>query len=400
MIFDTLSSEELTILRIVFEKKTISKEEIMAQSGFKSTTLNRLLEQLREQQLVVVCGEGESTGGRRPLLYSLNDAFGCYFIGINFGMHHIELALLHYSGRLVNLQSVLYSPDIVPETLLNEVGRMLDAACTEAGVEKREIFGGYVSVFCAVNYELGTIQNSVLARRIPPVWVGYPIRDRIRERIGIPLGIETTISSICAGEYIFGSCRGHARVAVMMCYHSIQMGCIQNGMLIRPAEDMDNPFAHMVIAMGGEECECGDYGCVGAYSSAPAIVRSFVSELKTGRDSVLREKAFADITIEDIMNAADGGDHLAAEVIVRAATVVSIAAMNYINLTDPDILVCAGILNEGCDLYFQTVRQTISRKLAYQNRQNRLTFAKRSASGRSAVGAAITAIEAAMGRLF
>ncbi len=400
MLLESLTKDEKAVLFAVQKKGSATKNEIMREVECKSTTLNRLLNELKKLSLVVVSGEGKSTGGRRPLKYRINESIPIFFMGINLGMNHIELALLHFSGRLLNMQSVEYKRTLKPEQFLTIVRQLYHTAVLEAKITPSAISGGCLSVFCAIDREKGVIQDSVQAKWLSSEWRGYPIKENVEKCIGIKLMADMSINAISVYEYLFGNCRGHNRMAVMMCYHSLHMGCIQNGMLIRSADDMDNAFAHMVISIGGKRCECGDYGCVGAYGSAPAIVKAFVYELRSGRDSSLRDKKPEQLDIYEILRAADEGDVLAGEVVVRAANMVAVAATNYISLTNPDVLVCAGLLNERSELFHRTLMDTIKRRLAFRGREHNLVFVKRSELNRSVVGSATLAMEAALGKIF
>ena len=69
MVFGNLSQEAIQVFSAIQKRKISGKEELIQATGIKSTTMNRILERLKEEDLILVCGEGDSTGGRRPLLY-------------------------------------------------------------------------------------------------------------------------------------------------------------------------------------------------------------------------------------------------------------------------------------------------------------------------------------------
>lgn len=53
----------------ICRQTTVSKTELLEQSGMTVSTLTRLLEELTIQGLILESGFGASTGGRRPILY-------------------------------------------------------------------------------------------------------------------------------------------------------------------------------------------------------------------------------------------------------------------------------------------------------------------------------------------
>ena len=48
-------------------------------------------------------------------------------------------------------------------------------------------------------------------------------------------------------------------------------GIILNGALYHGASDMAGEIGHTTIDVNGRHCKCGNYGCLEAYASGPAI---------------------------------------------------------------------------------------------------------------------------------
>ncbi|MEG1584894.1 MAG: ROK family protein, partial [Anaerovorax sp.] len=46
--------------------------------------------------------------------------------------------------------------------------------------------------------------------------------------------------------------------------------------------DEEDAFGHMIVNTGGEECRCGNYGCIESYSSVNSITRKVNIEMKKG----------------------------------------------------------------------------------------------------------------------
>ena len=49
-------------------------------------------------------------------------------------------------------------------------------------------------------------------------------------------------------------------------------------------------IGHTTIEMNGRRCNCGNYGCLEAYASGPAIARRAVEALERGAESALRAR--------------------------------------------------------------------------------------------------------------
>lgn len=370
MVFDNLTQEAIQVFGAIQKRKISGKEELIQATGIKSTTMNRILERLKDEGLILVCGEGDSTGGRRPLLYGLNKENKIYFVGVNIGFYHLDIRTMY------------------------------EKALRKTGIDPKDIWGCGLCIFCSLDRVQGVVLKSVSAENLNPEWFGFPIKQRVGEIFGMTPVMETSINSVCIGEHCFGNGRSYSKMSVLLCSNAIRMGCMQNGMLIRPANNIVDAFGHMVIEVGGRPCRCGNYGCVGTYGSASAIVRTFRRELRCGRASALNGMPIEDITVYNILHAGEDGDQLAVEVITKAATMVGMAAANYINLTNPEILICAGLLMENSGVYYKTVKETVTRITRLLQGKSDLLFMPRTNMGKSAVGAAITAMEAQMGNSY
>lgn len=397
---EELSLEQMTVLRTIFESEIISRDEISEKTGFKSPTTNRFLESLKDYGFVVVCGEGDSTGGRRPLLYSLNEEKRIFSVGLMIGLYHIDVAVLHYSGRLVDVKSKTLNGDYTPQEGILIIEELYRSILTEHSIRPEEVKMAGMSTFCSVQKTEGAVLN-VLPTMLPnKEWENFPLKQKVSQVFGTDVIVETSANGACMGEYLLGQGRHCANLCFLLCGGGgIRIGSIQNGTIIRPIYNQDDAFSHMVIVAGGEKCECGNYGCINAYSSAKAIVKRFVTLLKMGRSSCLENMDIESITVQDILSAADEDDFLAKEVVTQAATMLSVGIANYINIMNPSIFVYGGIMIENHRLYREIIQENVQNKVPFL-KENHTLFRCRSNYGKPVIGNGLLAIEALLGRRY
>jgi glucokinase len=102
---------------------------------------------------------------------------------------------------------------------------------------------------------------------------------------------------------------------------------------------------HMVIAVGGPKCNCGNRGCFEALASRGAIIRSIYAAVKDGQKTVLTEMLGPDLTdlrSGDLRKAIRKGDKLVEKIVEDAAEYTGIAVANLINILNPQIVVLGG----------------------------------------------------------
>src|SRR5690606_28970153 len=85
------------IYALIRRHGVVSKLQLLEQSGMKGSTLTRLLEDMTTDGWIEEVGFGESTGGRRPILYQ-HRADRAYVFGLDISRIHSRLALcdLHF----------------------------------------------------------------------------------------------------------------------------------------------------------------------------------------------------------------------------------------------------------------------------------------------------------------
>lgn len=84
------------LYRLILNHGPVRAEELSSLASMKPATCARLLDELSKSQLISTSELGESTGGRKPILYSINSDDG-YVVGI-------EMSDLYSTIMLLNLK--------------------------------------------------------------------------------------------------------------------------------------------------------------------------------------------------------------------------------------------------------------------------------------------------------
>ena len=95
-----------------------------------------------------------------------------------------------------------------------------------------------------------------------------------------------------------------------------------------------------------EKCDCGNNGCLEAYSSERVIVKNGENAAKSGispfLSNVLAEKGF--ITIHDVNDGRQNGDLVSSSIISEAIKYLGIAIANIDNFVRPECIAIEGKL--------------------------------------------------------
>ena len=76
------------VLRLIWDKKRISRAEIAREAGLSRSTVSEIVGEILPMGLVAEVGEGPSRGGRRPIVLEFQDDV-CTILGVEiFAMLH------------------------------------------------------------------------------------------------------------------------------------------------------------------------------------------------------------------------------------------------------------------------------------------------------------------------
>ncbi|HUQ71804.1 MAG TPA: ROK family protein, partial [Planctomycetaceae bacterium] len=117
---------------------------------------------------------------------------------------------------------------------------------------------------------------------------------------------------------------------------------------------------HQTILPNGPLCGCGNYGCLEALVSGPALVGEAVRLMLAGQAPVLFALTDGDpgrLSPKEIAAAARNGDAGAQHVIQRAAEYLGIGVANVVTTIHPELVVLGGGVSALGDLLLEPVRR-------------------------------------------
>ncbi len=198
-------------------------------------------------------------------------------------------------------------------------------------------------------------------------WHDYPLRDRIAERVGLPVTLDNDATCATVGEWWIGAARGARNVVGITIGTGIGGGLIIDGRLHHGSNDVAGEIGHTTIETGGRRCKCGNYGCLEAYASGPAIAERAREALDSDTPSLLRTLSpdRAALTAQHVYDAARAGDEIAREVVRDTARYLGAGVANLLNIVNPDVVVLAGGVTEAGEQLLAPLRAEV-RKRAFR----------------------------------
>jgi glucokinase len=199
-------------------------------------------------------------------------------------------------------------------------------------------------------------------------WRDYPLRDRLASATGLETTLDNDANCATLAEWWVGAAQGARTVVGLTIGTGIGGGLVFDGRLHHGASDVAGEIGHTTIETSGRRCKCGNYGCLEAYASGPAIADRAREALDGDAPSKLRELNGGDLsalTAEHVYAAAREGDEFSREVVRDTAKYLGTGVANLLNLVNPDVVVLAGGVTEAGDQILTPLRAEV-RKRAFR----------------------------------
>jgi glucokinase len=140
-------------------------------------------------------------------------------------------------------------------------------------------------------------------------------------------------------------------------------GLILNGSLFTGNQFKAAEYGHMILDPEGPLCNCGQRGCLEAFSSKTGMASYIRQQVSRGRASIMSDKLENGVFKSKAMKKAiEANDTVAMEAVDRACHYLAVATGNMINTISPDIIVYGGGVIEAMgELFMSKILSEVDR---------------------------------------
>ena len=264
----------------------------------------------------------------------------------DLGGTHLRAATIDERGK-IHFRSKQNTPQGTdPNKIVSAIISAVREYQNEVGAAPNQLKGVSLVVPGTVNVKDGTV---VKAPNLPCL-DGFPLTSALTDELGLPAILENDANAAAVGEMWQGAARGCRTIICVTLGTGVGGGIILEGELWRGVDGAAAEIGHMCVdPFGGVACTCGSRGCLEVFASATAIVRMTREASPRYPASVLH--ASNDLTAESIFAAGLQGDELALEIFGRMGVYLGIGLANLINILNPEMIVIAGGVVNGWDLF-------------------------------------------------
>ena len=194
-------------------------------------------------------------------------------------------------------------------------------------------------------------------------WRDYDIAGAMRKRFGVPFYVGNDVNLGVLGEYKFGAAKGYKNIVGFFVGTGLGGGLILDGKLFTGNQFKAAEYGHMILDPEGPLCNCGQRGCLEAFSSKMGMSAYIRQQVSRGRESLMSE-AVQDgpFRSKKLKKALEAGDKVAMEAVDRACHYLAIATGNMINTLSPDlVLYGGGVIEAVGDIFLEKILAELDR---------------------------------------
>ncbi len=288
-----------------------------------------------------------------------------YIVGVDLGGTNIVVGAMQADGgRQFAIRSQPTQPERGANAVVDRIAQMIEdviaATRAETGAARTDFLGVGIGSPGPLDRQTGIV---IMTPNLG--WRDFPLRDAVATRVGLPSTLDNDANCATVGEWWCGAARGARHVIGVTIGTGIGGGLIIDGKLYHGASDVAGEIGHTTIDSTGRRCKCGNYGCLEAYASGPAIAERAREALDDGEASLLRDLVDCDLsrlTARFVYEASTRGDPIAREVVRDTARFLGAGLANLLNIFNPDVVVLAGGVTDAGDALLEPLRGEIRRR--------------------------------------
>lgn len=338
------------VYRLIDQQGPISRIQVADVSQLAPASVTKITRQLLERGLIKEVAQQASTGGRRAISLT-TEVKPFHSIAVRIGRDYIQLSLYDLGGNsLVDEHHEFYynTQEVLMSNLITQIKQFIQQH--HPLIEQLIAIG--VALPGLVNPETGVVEY------MPSVAINQlPIGATIRDEFHVECFVGNDVRGIALAEHYFGATQDCQDSILVSVHRGTGAGIIVNGQVFLGYNRNVGEIGHIQIDPLGEQCQCGNFGCLETVATNPAIISRVKKLIAQGYESSLSN--LTSITIDDVCQHANAGDELAKQALVRVGNQLGKAIAITVNLFNPQKIVIGGQITAAKEIVFPAIQRNV-----------------------------------------
>ena len=314
------------VLETIRVNGPLSRADVARLTGLSAQTVTNIIDQFKPAGLLIEKPRRTGGRGQPPIDLVINPA-AAFSFGISFDHRRLVVVLLDLGGE-IRAEAELPVTHPTPGVVLPLIESAVNELISRTKVPRELIWGAGIVMPVLVSQGHPT----ALGPSSVPDWQDFPVEEKLRERLNLPVFLDNDATAAAIGELLFGAGRQFSDFFYIYLGVGVGGGIIISSRPYRGAFGMSGEIGHMMIVPGGRSCPCGNRGCLERYVSLSAA------------DSALREapETFGAIDLDTLYAGFEANDPRLMRWLDDAAEHLRNAIVSVENLFDPQAVILGG----------------------------------------------------------
>ena len=211
---------------------------------------------------------------------------------------------------------------------------------------------------------------------------GVPFRQKMADRLGLPIGIDNDANAAAIAEWKAGAGRGTTDMIMLTLGTGVGGGLILGGKPYRGWFGAGAEIGHMVIVHDGLPCRCGGRGHLESYTSGKAA------------DELAAEAFGPAADAHRLVRLAREGDPLATRILTGIGEHLGSGIASLVNIFNPELIVVGGGFAAAGDFLFEPAQAVADREVLVSVRDSYRIVRAELGTSAGMIGAGMVAFEA------
>lgn len=345
----------MQVLQRIRAQEPISRPQLAEQTGLGLSTIGNIVTELLDNRLIREVGEGDSSGGRRPGLLSINES-ARYTFGVKIGAGRAWVSLFDLRARPLETTELAFRKEDAPSIVVGLIAKRVDGMRKAHRLAKRSILGLGISTSGLIDPQTGVCRYSPILG-----WRDVPIRAVLEQLLKMDVIVENDVNAFAYGFLLQESSAETQNLVCITTGPGVGAGIILNRRLYRGSCGGAGEFGHMTIDRNGPLCECGRRGCLEVLASDQFLMARAREMGETGGSDLLQTMT-EDQTLSPstLFYAAQLGDDAAKSLYRELGENLGCGVTDLINLFNPDRIVIGGEGTVASKFFLGTVREVVA----------------------------------------
>ena len=278
--------------------------------------------------LTANAGDWQIEGSCDALLTTIREKANPIRVGVNIGSSEIQIGIVNDQQKLLAVKKYSTNAKRGAQEIISETAENILKILAENNIPLEQCVGVGVGVPGTIDRRQGKVIYSNNLR-----WEEVHLSKQLGEVIPCPVRIANDADCAALGEAVVGAGKNFSDVVMFTLGNGVGGGIILHGEVFEGGIMGGSEVGHQVIRVNGRLCSCGRKGCLEAYISVPALLKS--AEQILGRA----------VSLQEIFELFKAEDVAITEVVEQYILMLGQGLVNIVNMFRPQLILLGGAMS-------------------------------------------------------